>query len=403
MIAERSNTRLERSTVPQPRMLFAGVALLACLVLSATAAPHAVAASANITGAEQIVYDWSQMACFTDNYADGPARAFRDSQSQIQLLLPHMDNTRMIGPSFNNLVNDCAVIRGSPRDPFAGHFNHSQWIMATHTANGSEVFGLVHNEYRVNTRPELCPSGRPTDCQHASVSMVRSTDGGDSYTNTAPPTQYVAGVPYRYTPDVGRHGVFAPSNIVTKDGHYYAMLLISRGVKEQRGGTCVMRTRDLADPTSWRAWDGAGFTVRFANPYLEPSVSPSRHVCHPVSFDEIGSIERSLTFNTHLNKFFVIGTEAKFDSQQQTFVRGLYYSFSDDLIHWSERQLLLEFPASGCPLTIAYPSVIDHTSTDRNFGDAGQSAHLYYTRFNLSNCQLTNDRDLVRVPIEFTP
>ena len=383
------------------RVWFAAVVLLAWLVLSVPA-PRALAASVSITGGEQTVYDWSQMACFSSNYADGPARAFRDSEGQIQLILAVMDNTRMVGPNFNSLVNDCTVIRGSPSDPFAGHFNNAQWIMATHTANGSEVFGLIHNEYHAHNLPELCPSGRSVDCQHASVSLVRSTDGGDSYTNTPPPSHYVAGVPYRYTPDVGRHGVFAPSNIVTKDGFYYAMLLISRGTREQRPGACLMRTRDLADPTSWRAWDGAGFTVRFVNPYLEPGALPKRHVCHPVSFDEIASIERSVIFNTYLNKFLVIGTESKWDSQRQVFVRGFYYSFSDDLINWSDRQLLLEL-SSPCPFTIAYPSVIDHTSTDRNFSRAGQQAYLYYTRFNFTNCQLGNDRDLARVPISFAP
>jgi hypothetical protein len=385
------------------RLLIACVALLGGFVLCVNA-PRALAASVSITGPEQMVYDWSQMACFSDNYADGPARAFRDSQGQIQLILAHMNNTRMVGPNFSSLVNNCTVIRGSAGDPFAGHYNSSQWLMATYTLDGNEIFGLVHNEYRINTNQALCPSGSGADCQHASVSLVRSTNGGASYTNTTPPSQYVASTPYHYTPDVGRHGVFAPSNIIEHDGYYYAMLLISRGTREQRAGSCVMRTRDLADPTSWRAWDGAGFTARFVNPYLEPSATPSRHVCQPVSFDEIASIERSVVFNTYLNRFFVVGIESKFDPQRQAFVRGIYYSFSPDLIHWSDRQLLLEFPSPSCsPFFVAYPSVIDHASTRRNFDDAGQTAYLYYTRFNLNNCQLGNDRDLVRVPIEFAP
>jgi hypothetical protein len=395
--------RSARAIAPRRWALSAGFALLALLMLSIPA-PAAHGASVSITGAEEMVYDWSQEACFPVQIPDGSARAFRDSEGRIQLIISVADNTRMVGADFNSLVPDCTIIRSSPYDPFAGHYNNAQWIMATYTVNGNEIFALIHNEYHASDYPAQCPSGRSVDCQHASVSLVRSTDGGASYTNTPPPSQYVAGVPYRYTPDVGRHGVAAPSNIVAKDGFYYAMLLIARGTREQRPGACVMRTRDLADPTSWRAWDGAGFTVRFVNPYLEPSAQPSRHICHPVSFDQIGSIERSVTFNTYLNKFFVIGTETKFDPQRQVFVRGFYYSFSDDLIHWSDRQLLLEFPSPSCsPFFVAYPSVIDHTSTDRNFGDAGQTAYLYYTRFNLSNCQLGNDRDLVRVPVEFAP
>lgn len=380
--------------------LIVPLAALLCLLLPA---PRALAESMSITGPEQIVFDWSQMACFPTNFPDGPTRAFRDADGQIQLIIPSGEVTRMIGPDFNSLVRDCTVVRGSPKDPFAGHYNHSQTITATYTANGSEVFALVHNEYNINASPSLCPSGRTSDCQHASVSLVRSTDVGDSYTNTPPPSQYVAGVPYRYTPHVGRHGVFSPSNIVERNGFYYTLLLIARGSREQRPGTCVMRTRDLADPTSWRAWDGAGYTARFVNPYLEPSASPRRHVCHPVSNAAIGTINRSLTYNTYLGKFFVIGTESRYDPQRQTVVRGLYYSFSPDLINWSDSQLLIEFPDPQCsPFFIAYPSVIDHAGSERNFTSAGQNAHLYYTRFNLTNCQLGSDRDLVRVPIQFS-
>jgi len=378
---------------------------VACIValLAAIPASDANAASVSITGPEQTVYDWSQMACFPTQYSDGSTRAFRDSQGRIQLTLSSApDNTRMIGADFNTLVRDCTVIRGSPNDPFAGNYNNSQWLMATQTSNGNDVYGLVHNEYHVNTNTALCPSGKGVDCQHASVSLVTSTNGGASYTNTTPPSQYVAGVPYRYWPNIGRHGVAAPSNIIQKDGYYYAMLLVPRGTREQRPGTCLMRTRDITDPGSWRAWDGAGFTVRFINPYLEPGVSSEQHVCHPVAVDEIATIERSLVFDTYLNTYFVIGVESKFDPQRQTFVRGFYYSFSNDLINWSPRQMLVELSAD-CPFTIAYPSVIDHASTDRNFGTAGQHAYLYYTRFNFTNCQLSNDRDLVRVPIDFSP
>jgi hypothetical protein len=361
---------------------------------------NAPAATVSITGAEETVYDWSQMACFPHQFPDGPARAFRDSQGRIQLILAHIDNTRMVGADFNSLVRECTVIRGSPNDPFAGHYNNTNFISTLYTANGSDVFALGLNEHRVNTNPALCPSGRSADCQYASTLFFTSTNAGASYTNASPPNQYVAGVPYRYWPNLGRHGIAEPSNIIEKDGYYYTMLFSLRGTREQRPGACLMRTRNIADPTSWRAWDGAGFTVRFINPYLEPGAPPERHVCHPVSFDQIGSIQRSLTFNTYLNKFFVIGTDVEFDPQRQTLIRAFYYSFSDDLINWSHKQLLLEL-SQTCGLDRAYPAVIDHTSTDRNFGNAGQRAYLYYTRFNFSNCQLASDRDLVRVPIEF--
>jgi hypothetical protein len=394
-----SNTRRVQAIGGTQRVSLAVLTWLVCLVLTVPI-QNAAAATVSVTGAEQTVYDWSQMACFPHQFPDGPTRAFRDSQGRIQLILAHIENSRMVGADFNSLVRDCTVIRGSPNDPFAGHYNNTNFISTLNTVNGSNVVALGLNEHRVNTNPALCPSGRSADCQYASVVHFTSTDAGASYNITSPPSQYVAGVPYRYWPNLGRHGIAEPSNIVEKDGFYYTMLLSLRSTREQRSGVCLMRTRDLGDPTSWRAWDGAGFTVRFVNPYLEPGVAPERHVCHPVSFDQIGQLERSLTYNTYLNKFVVFGTDSKFDPQRQTLVRAFYYSFSDDLINWSDRQLLLEL-SQTCGLDRAYPSVIDHLSTDRNFSRAGQHAYLYYTRFNFTNCQVTNDRDLVRVPIDF--
>lgn len=61
-----------------------------------------------------------------------------------------------------------------------------------------------------------------------------------------------------------------------------------------------MRTTDLAHPESWRAWAGAGFDVRFINPYLEPNEPPIDGVCQPVSYKEIQLMAESLTFNTYL-------------------------------------------------------------------------------------------------------
>jgi hypothetical protein len=246
------------------------------------------------------------------------------------------------------------------------------------------------------------------NCRYNAAIFAKSSDGGDSYVAPPAPTQLVATIPYPYDPDAGRFGVFSPSNIVEKDGYYYSMLLISDAYKAQREGVCLMRTKNLADPASWRAWDGAGFTVRFVNPYTEPSATPEPHTCQPVSKDEIGPIDRSLTYNTYLNKYFVIGTDTKYDAVQQRRVRGFYYSFSDDLIHWSESQLLVAAPQcdpAGTPGFGAYPGILDANSTDRNFNTVGQNAYMYWARFNNPPgvCANTNDRDFVRVPIRFSP
>jgi hypothetical protein len=377
-------------------------ASLCSLLLLATATP-ARAATVTITGPEQIVFDYSTMACVEGDVPDGPARAFKDVNDQIQLIRPGA-NKRMIGPSFDNLTSDCTLLKSSALDPFPGDFDFAVWMTGTYTADGTTVQALLHSEFHGTRVTGMCPSGSIQPCRYNSATLATSTDVGASYTSTPAPTQLVASIPYRYTPEVGRVGIFSPSNIITKAGYFYAMVLVG-GERVQRGGVCLMRTQDLSDPTSWRAWDGAGFTVRFIDPYLEPSANPNTHACQPVASDQIGQIERSLTYNSYLNKYFVIGTESKIDPGTQQPVRGFYYSFSDDLIHWSDRQLLLETPDVSCDGSpfLAYPSVIDHNSSDRNFGTAGQNAYLYYVVIHTANCGFTKDRDMVRVPIQFAP
>jgi hypothetical protein len=90
-------------------------------------------------------------------------------------------------------------------------------------------------------------------------------------------------------------------------------------------------------------------------------------------------------------------------------VFGFYYSTSDDLVHWSMRQLIMEVPSltshqCGGPDAVAYPSLIDQDSTDRMFRITDGTVYLYFVRLHYdAACQLTFDRDLVRVPIQFSP
>jgi len=66
----------------------------------------------------------------------------------------------------------------------------------------------------------------------------------------------------------------------------------------------------------------------------------------------------------------------------------------------SPRFLLLCTARPGVlePVTVLYPSLVDHADTTVNFERAGQAHYFYYTRFNDGGL----DRDLVRVPVTFT-
>jgi len=89
-------------------------------------------------------------------------------------------------------------------------------------------------------------------------------------------------------------------------------------------------------------------------------------------------------------------------------VFGFYFSTSDDLINWTDRQLLMEVETLGSYMCgdqnpRVYPAILDPSSTDRNFGTADQTAYLYFTELIYQNCQLRAERDMLRVPIQFSP
>jgi hypothetical protein len=360
-----------------------------------------------VTGTEETVFDWSQSACEAADIPDTPARAFRDASGRVQLIASHYINRRMIGSDLNHVARDCRVIMRSDFDPDPATFADREWIHAPYTPDGKKVYALVHDEYQGQTHPGQCPSGEYFPCWYNAVTLAVSTDGGASYGHVTPPGNLVAAIPYPYVPDSGPAGLFQTSNIVhnSDDGYYYALVRAQR-YRAQQQGTCVMRTRDLSDPKSWRAWNGHGFDVRFVNPYLEPNQRPVDHVCNPVSFGEIQLMVESLTFNTYLDSFLLVGTAVD-RNREGNVTSGIYYSTSDDLIDWTPRKLILRTESRqtyecGDPNPIAYPSVLDPASTSRNFESTGKRAYLYFTRSNYASCTETLDRDLVRVPIEFS-
>lgn len=100
-----------------------------------------------------------------------------------------------------------------------------------------------------------------------------------------------------------------------------------------------MRTQTLGDPTSWRAWDGSGFNLQMADPYIGPSPS----LCAAVA---PGMAQPTLTYNTYLGKYMMVGSALLGTPP----VCGAAYALSSDLIHWrilctflegSQRDLLL--------------------------------------------------------------
>jgi hypothetical protein len=377
-----------------------GVLATAALAAPVQATPPQ-ATSLDPAGPAQTVFDWSTDACDPNNIPDLPARAFRDDQGRVQLVMSHFTNRRLIGPSLDQLGVDCGVILSSAGDANPATFNDRQWIASLFTGNGKNVTALVHEEYEGSTHPGHCPQASYMPCWYNAITFARSTDGGDTFIQPALPRRLVAGVPYTYVAGAGPYGLFEPSNIVRNpaDGYFYVVMM-AQDYLAQQTGTCVMRTQTPGDPTSWRAWDGAGFSVQFADPFAA-SLVPDAHVCAPVSYPSVATMHESLTWNTYLKRFLLVGVA------QRGPTPGIYFSTSTDLINWSQAKLVTaaELPwtfACGGPDPVLYPSLIDPASTSRMFSTSGRSPFLYYTQFHYTDCRQSLDRDLVRVPLRIS-
>jgi len=411
--------------------VLAAVLLAAACLAAAPAVAYEFGPNVRQLAPEQTVFDWTTQRCEDGHVPDTPARAFRDASNNVQLTMSHPANRRLIGPSLDTVAVDCTITMSSHGDADPSAYDDQEWLHALWTPDGQKVYSLVHEEYQGWNHPGMCESQgspnrpkllttpRPPEfagfdptCWYNSITLATSSDSGLTYTHTAPPTQLVASIPYQYIPNTGPYGYFNPSNIIrgplatpeTTTRPWYSMFY-TQAYGAQQVGTCLMRTRNLASPTSWRAWDGVDFNTTFINPYIDPD-PPENHVCQPVAYNEIAQMNSSITYNTFFGKFLLIGTAGLFDPGTGEIVYGVYYSTSTDLIHWSMRELVMEAELlwtwqCGDENPIAYPSVLIPSATSRNFETTGKKMYLYFTRLNANNCILGLDRDLIRIPIEF--
>jgi hypothetical protein len=192
--------------------------------------------------------------------------------------------------------------------------------------------------------------------------------------------------------------MFAPSNIVRnpRDGYFYALVrLIGGGAS----GNCIVRTKDLSDPASWRAWSGGNrFDMRFVDPY-GPNPRPEEHLCRSFTFGIGVHIDPgTISYNSVARQWIFVGAK----------VGGFYYALSPDLMTWTKERRFYELTTTweyqcGDPDPVLYPSLIDPSSTSRNFETSDGRAYVYYTVLHYPDCQQTLDRDLVRVPVTIRP
>ncbi len=359
-------------------------------------------------GAPEMVMNYRAESCEAEDLPDVQVNAFRRSDGSVVLVAGNAPRNRaMVGGDFTSLVRDCAVLFESADEPNADGFRNQEWIVSAYR-EGEVVHAFIHNEYH-DPVAEHCRPGDTSPanpCWYNAITYARSLDGGRTFTRADAPHHLLAASPERWIPPAERgsaptYGYFTPSNVVEgPDGAWY-MVIFGIPLRDQftHRGVCVLRTTNLSDPQSWRAWDGVAFAHRFGNPYLEDGLHP----CPFVSRSEIQDLHGSLVYSRYLERYVLVGSGAR-ALPGGVIECGFYISFSRDLVRWTPRQLIREAkqPAPHCSGgnphgSEIYPSIIDHDDTTVNFEVIGETAYLYFVRWNQGL-----DRDLLRQEVRFT-
>jgi hypothetical protein len=362
------------------------LSLLACVLswiavneTRASGQPPVPSLTAAVTGPKQLVFD-TKNGCDGSDIPDAPARAFRDFKDVVHLVAAHYSARAMTGRDMEHLKRDCRVVYRSPQDPEPSHFQYNSWLYSFYTTDGHHIAALMHSEFDGEKVHGLCDASNNTsNCWANTVTFAQSLDGGYNFSVPAPPKNLVAAAPYRALGTRGgAPGYNMPSNIV-KVGTFYYALINARPYKTQKPGACLIRTSDVFDARSWRAWDGSEFNAKFADPYRDTIAKPQEHVCQPVfagTAESLVQLPRRATF---------IATD--YSAKGLDGPPGFYIRASRDLMHWSKPSLLtkvsdLQASDGAGKWTYDYVSLIEPGSSDRNFSTVTDTPYLYYVRID---------------------
>lgn len=336
--------------------------------------------TATVIGAKQVVFD-TRNSCEQVDIPDAPARAFRDDRGATHLIASHWVARAEVGPDLDHLQRDCHVIYRSPKDPDPAHFQDNNWLFSFYTEDGRRIAALVHSEFDGEEIPGMCATPKDTNnCWWNTVTFAQSLDSGHNFVVPRPPQNLVAALPYPYVMGnlASAYGYHGPTNILKNGSSYYA-LINDWPYKAQKFGACLIRTSDVFDPRSWRAWNGNDFTIRFADPYREQITKPEQYVCSPV----LAGTAESLVRHSPTGIFLV----TQYAPDGPFGPAGFYVQGSRDLVNWSHPTLILrveDLRASDGPgqWTYEYGSLIDPFSDDRNYSNIGGTPYLYYVRMD---------------------
>lgn len=359
------------------------------------------------SGEVQTVFSWASDKCSPDQIPDSPVRAFRTADDKVRLMAAHYTNQFLIGDSLDSVRPSCPSTFSGAMNPNPELFNARIWLQTFYSEDGRTIYSLGSADYHGIWFGRCSGTNKDNPkCWRSAIVLAKSSDGGQTFSTAPPPDHIIAAPPVRFVADEpGRSpGFFTTSNIVKQpDGQYYT-LVYTFGYAGQKAGNCLMRTNDLSNARSWRAWSGTAFDVELPRPSEGSELKSDRPSCIPIG--GLPAPVRSLLWHESSRQYVAVF------SVPQRFRRGtvdaiqleFQFATSVDLLSWSPSKVIMtDNFTRHCrkPIAhVAYPSIIDPSSKDRNFGTVGNRAYLYFTRYNSANeCKITLDRDLVRVPI----
>lgn len=357
-----------------------------------------------VEGGESLLFDHDRQACEPWDIPDTPTRAFRDAAGTLRVFQTTFRNRPLAGPDFLSLRHDCAVAFQGGGDADPATFDHRGWIASTWTADGTTVFGIVHDEFHAERFGAACfAGGDPLACWSNALTAVVSRDGGRRF-EAVRPRRLVAAIPFRAEETRGHHaGYFEPTNIVRRNGALFMMANVV-SPPPQRSGNCLLRTEVIEDPAAWRGWRDGAFATRFADPYKGEADKRSQ-LCDPIAPAVLRWPVTSLVRHAPSGIFIAVmkGRAKGGDGRERT---GVFYATSRDLVSWKGPALLMEAPVAGDCATAAvlsYPALIDPDSPDRNFDTVSDRAVLTFVRTSGEACGRGPDRDVAMRPVRIAP
>ncbi|MEY9138646.1 hypothetical protein ACVIWV_010091 [Bradyrhizobium diazoefficiens] len=344
------------------------------------------------TEADDLPHVVPDAKCDALDISDAPLRAFRSPDGSITAFATHYRNRALVGSSFGAMAKNCSVAYEGTLDPDPSHFNYKTWITATWIGDDGSVIALGHNEYQAHELVGHCRFADYSSCWYNSIVLLRSNDRGRTFHRADDLDKAVVAPDFADTLGQGHpRGYTSPTNLV-KWGDYLYTLVGYSGVDKGDSGRCVLRSRLPVTTSSWEIFTRDGFVRPNQSAYEDQARVRCEYVTGMRGF--VGSIAKLANSN------LFVATVAE-DINGGSIVAY----FSDDLVHWHDRQVLEQVPlfwSKDCSIgkRFSYPSLIDENSPGPNFDQVGRTPTLYLVQ---GGCEIGSDLALVKTKVKIKP